>query len=108
MQEVIDRLDALADAFEGLAANITPPKPQKPWVGVLASLIAHLVAGGAIFAGCMSYQSNLKAEMRAELRELRRIIAMQKEDPKNFKRIDDQFKAIKEYEDGTNNRRTPD
>ena len=44
-----------------------------------------------------------RTELQAELRELRRIIAMLKEDPKNFKKIDAQFKAIKEYEDAKNN-----
>ncbi len=102
MQEVIERLDALAAAFESVAEAVTPPKPQKPWANLLASVVAHIVAGTVIFAGCMSYQSSLRAEMHAEIRELRRIIAMLKEDPKNFKRIDAQFKAIEEYENAKN------
>lgn len=122
-------LDGVADAIRKLSGKIDGigrPQLRLPkWFWPVQTL--SLIAIGAGCATFVDYRLDGKASSAevAELRrlleasilareaaekELRRIIAMQREDPKAFPRIDAQFKAIEDYErtrtvdGGSNNR----
>lgn len=91
--------DVVAEAINGLSRKIDGVMPRKWTVKdtvqtiILAALVAWNIA-------CQSRYASELAIMQATILDLRRIIAMQREDPKAFPRLKKQFEEIENYESG--------
>lgn len=104
-------LDGVADAIKSLSRKIDGiGRPRfSLWLYVQLGATAFIMgAGCAAYIGFRTERLATKEELAtvlalvrkqdATILELRRIIAMQREDPKAFPRLKSQFKAIDEYE----------
>lgn len=84
----LDRIERKLDAFR-LAKNV------KDWI--LFGLIGCMAAWNV-------YCQRRMDQIDANILEVRRIIAMQREDPKAFPRLKKQFEEIERYESGNGSR----
>lgn len=69
------------------------------WVAIKDGILLVSLAGLVFWnVYCQRDIGMIRSEMAESTRELRRIIAMQRADPKAFPQIDKQFEAIEKHE----------